>query len=345
MLFHDLEDLNPRWLIVGSLSLAIMQHGLTHSQGPRLSAHLQVPLPYLMYRAQVRYEEDLRGLQGTLGASVSLPPPPPRRSSLDKRPTERVKDAVSPRSTPLVLRGIPLPPMSRQSTPLAIPRNKLTSPIRSPYGLGSQLLLRNTPGGSSSTATLQQRPPSARPISTSPMTVRRAPSPPSPHSSASSSEDEEEKEREETREQVGKQLKALENMMSSQLLGFARPKGDSTKARERLTLSIMKETQRVEPSPESAPATGLIPSIPSPPPEWRSDLVVPGTRQGLTIRASTSTASPSPHSPPHQIVRNKMLGKHPPSNGRTSNQGSSASSFSDLSGMHTSTRFYSSDPM
>ncbi|RPD82760.1 hypothetical protein L226DRAFT_549369 [Lentinus tigrinus ALCF2SS1-7] len=29
-----------------------------------LAQHLQVPLPYLLYRAQVRYEEDLRGLQG-----------------------------------------------------------------------------------------------------------------------------------------------------------------------------------------------------------------------------------------------------------------------------------------
>ncbi|KAI0806883.1 hypothetical protein C8Q74DRAFT_20260 [Fomes fomentarius] len=29
-----------------------------------LAAHLQVPLPYLLYRTQVRYEEDLRGLQG-----------------------------------------------------------------------------------------------------------------------------------------------------------------------------------------------------------------------------------------------------------------------------------------
>ncbi|KAI0787115.1 hypothetical protein BC629DRAFT_492842 [Irpex lacteus] len=29
-----------------------------------LASHLQVPLPYLLYRAQARYEEDLRGLQG-----------------------------------------------------------------------------------------------------------------------------------------------------------------------------------------------------------------------------------------------------------------------------------------
>ncbi|KAK7696238.1 hypothetical protein QCA50_000891 [Cerrena zonata] len=33
-----------------------------------LAAHLQVPLPYLLYRAQTRYEEDLRGLQGIRSA-------------------------------------------------------------------------------------------------------------------------------------------------------------------------------------------------------------------------------------------------------------------------------------
>lgn len=32
--------------------------------GKGLANHLEVPLPYLLYRAQARYEEDLRGLQG-----------------------------------------------------------------------------------------------------------------------------------------------------------------------------------------------------------------------------------------------------------------------------------------
>jgi hypothetical protein len=277
-----------------------------------------------MYRAQVRYEEDLRGLQGTLGASVALPPP---RSNLDTRRT----DASTPKNTTISLRGAPSTPLSRQATPLAIPRNKLTSPRRSPYGLqGSQLLFKNNPGGESSTATLQQKPPTVRPLSTSPMTARRAPSPPSPRSSSGSSdEDEEQREREENREQVGKQLKELEKMMSSQLLGFARPKGDPVKARERLTLSIMKETQRVEMSNEGVPSAGLIPSIPSPPPDWRLDAA-----RGAGNRGSTPTvprAPRPPHSPPHQIVRNKMLGRHP-TNERNSNEGSSASSFSDLSG-------------
>ncbi|RDX47776.1 hypothetical protein OH76DRAFT_1405569 [Lentinus brumalis] len=48
-----------------------------------LAQHLQVPLPYLLYRAQVRYEEDLRGLQG-LGlrtpSSVFPSVPSPQRT-------------------------------------------------------------------------------------------------------------------------------------------------------------------------------------------------------------------------------------------------------------------------
>ncbi|KAI0832938.1 hypothetical protein BC628DRAFT_367665 [Trametes gibbosa] len=40
-----------------------------------LASHLQVPLPYILYRAQARYEEDLRGLQGLAIRSAVLPFP------------------------------------------------------------------------------------------------------------------------------------------------------------------------------------------------------------------------------------------------------------------------------
>ncbi|KAI8989911.1 hypothetical protein BD414DRAFT_320754 [Trametes punicea] len=49
-----------------------------------LASHLQVPLPYLLYRAQARYEEDLRGLQG-LGIRPPVVPfpsaPSPHRAN------------------------------------------------------------------------------------------------------------------------------------------------------------------------------------------------------------------------------------------------------------------------
>lgn len=46
------------------------------TSGKGLAAHLQVPLPYLLHRAQTRYEEDLRGLQGIRGVLSPNQPPP-----------------------------------------------------------------------------------------------------------------------------------------------------------------------------------------------------------------------------------------------------------------------------
>ncbi|KAI0705761.1 hypothetical protein C8T65DRAFT_652678 [Cerioporus squamosus] len=82
-----------------------------------LAQHLQVPLPYLLYRAQVRYEEDLRGLQG-LGlrtpSSVFPSVPSPQRIG----PTEyfpRMSDPARP------------PPAQRDSTPASSSATASTS--------------------------------------------------------------------------------------------------------------------------------------------------------------------------------------------------------------------------
>lgn len=259
-------------------------------------------------------------LQGNLGASTALPP---SRPTIDTKTTERPTLPLPGRATPVSLRGSPAPPLSRQATPIAIPKNKLVSQHRSPHGLqGSQYLLRNGPI-SSSTVTLPSRPSPARPVSSSPLTVRRAPSPPSPRSASSSSEDEDGGgggKKEENREEVDRQLKTLEKMMSSQLLGFARPKVDPSKARERLNASMIKASQRLESPQEKLTPTSSIPSIPSPPPEARVE-----TFHTTTAVRGTATTSVQTR-PPSQIVRNKMLGRDP------SNHGSSASSFSDISG-------------
>ncbi|KAI0364589.1 hypothetical protein BV20DRAFT_974246 [Pilatotrama ljubarskyi] len=64
-----------------------------------LAGHLQVPLPYLLYRAQVRYEEDLRGLQGLglRGAAVPFPSAPsPLRTNAPGEYFPRVSDPVRP---------------------------------------------------------------------------------------------------------------------------------------------------------------------------------------------------------------------------------------------------------
>jgi hypothetical protein len=259
-------------------------------------------------------------LQGNLGASAVVIPP---RPSIDTKATERSAVASSSRLTPISLRGSQAPPLSRQATPLAIPRNKLTSQHRSPHGLqGSQYLLRNSPI-SASTATLQSRLSPARPVPSSPLSVRRVPSSPSPRSASSSSEEdnEEDEKKEENREEVDRQLKTLEKMMNSQLLGFARPKVDVNKARERLNASMIKASQRMESPQEQLTPTSSIPSIPSPPPEVRTETIPAAVARG-------SAATTPGARPPSQVIRNKMLGKA----GVNSNQGSSASSFSDISG-------------
>ncbi|KAH7887471.1 hypothetical protein F5I97DRAFT_1925920 [Phlebopus sp. FC_14] len=71
-----------------------------------LAAHLQVPLPYLLYRAQARYEEDLRGLQdirGVLSGGGGTTP--------SSAPATIVAPGLttSPRSI-----DTPLPPLSSQ---------------------------------------------------------------------------------------------------------------------------------------------------------------------------------------------------------------------------------------
>ncbi|OJT10289.1 hypothetical protein TRAPUB_13157, partial [Trametes pubescens] len=71
-----------------------------------LAEHLRVPLPYILYRAQARYEEDLRGLQG-LG--IRSPPAPfpsafsPQRTNVQGEYFPRVPDSPLP---PLPLRDV-----------------------------------------------------------------------------------------------------------------------------------------------------------------------------------------------------------------------------------------------
>ncbi|KAG8824427.1 hypothetical protein FRC17_009096 [Serendipita sp. 399] len=300
---------------------------------PGLSNHLKVPLPFLMYRAQVRYEEDLRGLQGNVGASViSIP----TRPASVARTSDKVTGSPAPRTTPLGLRSTQLSPTSRQATPIAIPRSKLPNPHRSPHRLQGSQVLQRPALLSASTATVNAKVSSNKNGSGSPLVLRRPPSPFAAQSSSSGSEEEneEEIEKQENQEQVGKRLKELEKLVSSQLLGFARPKTDPSKARQRLTLSIIKDTRPSETTGDQLSTTSSsIPSIPSPPPEQLpGPSSTPRSARPLNARM---TRSP-PQSPPHQMVRNKMLGK-PTTRDRNSNQGSSASSFSDMSDASFST--------
>lgn len=78
------------------LVVATLHPVLITSSGKGLAAHLQVPLPYLLYRTQARYEEDLRGLQG-LGLRTPFPSAPsPQRTNGTAEYFPSITDPVRP---------------------------------------------------------------------------------------------------------------------------------------------------------------------------------------------------------------------------------------------------------
>lgn len=76
---------------------SLARHTDLHT-GTGLAEHLQVPLPYLLYRAQVRYEEDLRGLQGI---QTSLSPTVVNSPNANAGPSQGLTISTSPGSQPL----------------------------------------------------------------------------------------------------------------------------------------------------------------------------------------------------------------------------------------------------
>ncbi|KAH9854782.1 hypothetical protein C2E23DRAFT_866966 [Lenzites betulinus] len=69
-----------------------------------LASHLQVPLPYILYRAQARYEEDLRGLQGLASRNPGLPfpsAPSPLRANANAQGDYFPRIAADPTRPPL----------------------------------------------------------------------------------------------------------------------------------------------------------------------------------------------------------------------------------------------------
>lgn len=213
--------------------------------GKGLAAHLEVPLPYLLYRAQARYEEDLRGLQdirGVLSTSASVTTPFPAAPSSPAIPTPRSADAMPsiPSSRPLSI-NIP-PTMLAGVAPLSARRLSVSQRMVTPLGVRARLnsLTYKSPskprGGqghsthgktsSSSTATLQGTKRSTGPLSAPPRTT----SPFSDEAESESSDEEElaqrreeEMERQtEDQEHLDKKLVQLQKMMTSERLGLVR---------------------------------------------------------------------------------------------------------------------------
>ena len=277
-----------------------------------------MPLPYLLYRAQVRYEEDLRGLQdirSTLSTSNALATRPSEQGRHDEQPSS---------AHPLPPRG---PSGLNLSTRRRTPQGTHIRPSPQP-SLANRLLKGQ---GSASSMTLSHK----RVVTPSELPPRV----PSPASQSSESSDEidraeEEERRQEEQEAVGRRLKELEKMMKSDTLGFRSPRlkqpiaGPSTLSQRSPLRESVQPKDGINDSEATSPQ-GSIPSIPSPPPDTQS-------QSSSQAMSSTQAASPTntplrapPQTNPLPHRGLTVVRAHPPR--VTSSHGSSASSFSDLS--------------
>ncbi|KAF7432770.1 hypothetical protein PC9H_004713 [Pleurotus ostreatus] len=293
-----------------------------------LAAHLEVPLPYLLYRVHTRFEEDLRGLKDigeVLSPSSTQPPgheemfPSTERPSIATRMTSRMSGSGRRTST-------------RLTTPLAV-RARLHS-----LGHASQ----PKKATSSSTLTLQAPRKGQRPSSTS-------------DSSEETDSDEEAAQKEdetlrgiEEEEALARKLQDLQTMINNDALGLVsspRPKQNKGKetGRGRLGLtpsssvnsSLRGDTLSSRSTSQSLSSTnspqGSIPDIPSPPPD--SQLNSPLSRH-MSAPKSSSPPAVSPRSAIGQSHRHYGLIDRAVSE-QGSSVGSEASSFSDISGEPT----------
>ncbi|KAF8897922.1 hypothetical protein BD779DRAFT_1492961 [Infundibulicybe gibba] len=274
-----------------------------------LAAHLEVPLPYLLYRVNARFQEEIRGLKDIQGA---LSP---------------TKPTVAGRMINGMGGSIRLNTSARSLNPLGV-RARLNS-----LGNGSPRPKKET---SSSTLTLQH--PAKRPH------ISLGSTSPTSSSDGSNSEDEElEKEEEadrnaEEQEALDRKLRDLQRMMTSDVLGLvsALPE-DRRISRGRMAFaSPTAGSYRGDSYSRSASQSvsgasspqGSIPDIPSPP---------GGSRPYSPI---SRHLSPTKSSSPPAISPRSALGlshrRYGPLVDRSaseqeSNHGSEASSFSDLS--------------
>lgn len=292
---------------------------LRHIVGKGLADHLEVPLPYLLYRVNTRFQEELRGIRdiGILSPTTTSPP------KGFNFPTGDRATAVPPKMT-----GSTRLSSSRLTTPLSV-RARLTS-------LGN-----NTPrprkAASSSTLTLQ--------ATRKPFSPLRPTSPSSSEGGTDSDEDaikEEEAERNaEDEEALSRKIEELQKMMTTETLGLvsgtrsnnkgkAKDRGRSEPLSPRSlgssrldSLSGRSMSQSIS-SAGSPHGSGSIPDIPSQSSESQPHSPI---GRGLSSKSSSPPAVSS-RSAVGLVHRRR---ERPTDFG--SSHGSEASSFSDLSGM------------
>ena len=312
-----------RRIVSVSLSFPLLWLVYTKLLGKVLAARLDVPLPYLLYRAQVRYEHDLRGLQvikGSLSPHSAHDGPPNAEAPID--------DTGDLPSFPRRITGA-----NRRDS-----LSKLSTSIRLTTPLGVRARLNSLNSNSPIRAN--------RPSSSSVLTLRghrrdqTTFQPASPVSSESETDGEYERREEaerrlEEQEALDKKLKSLQTLLTGDNVGLVSSVGEHGKGKELQTQgrfapsppsqrvrmdSVSSRSQSI--SSASSPR-GSIPSMPSPPPE---------SPQSLTSLTSkhTSPVNPAGPSTTSSQAKAQPLLRYGPTVNATA--GSSASSFSDLSG-------------
>ncbi|KIP04568.1 hypothetical protein PHLGIDRAFT_25547 [Phlebiopsis gigantea 11061_1 CR5-6] len=320
-----------------------------------LASHLQVPLPYLLYRAQVRYEEDLRGLRTALSPISPAPQAATAKPGSPPAPAGGERDSSRAGTGPLSA--------STSGRPLAI-RTRLNS-------LGNIHRSINSPQKvtSSSVITLQGPKRTHAPLRPLSPTSSR-PSPSSPSSGADGGDEDEEEEEEmrryeeeekrlEEQQALDQKLRELEQKLTKESIGlvssppkpsFSRREVDRGRMRPLSSSSVSSSLhQRLDfsrrhsashtPSHHSLSSAsspqGSIPDIPSPPSET-SQPSSPVPRHLSPVGPSRSPPAVS-HGNAFGTVRGPSVYRRATLGGnvrseRGSEIGSAASSFSDLSG-------------
>ncbi|KAF8076778.1 hypothetical protein FPV67DRAFT_1605194 [Lyophyllum atratum] len=292
-----------------------------------LAAHLDVPLPYLLYRVNARFQEEIRGLkdiQGALSPMGTQPPPKPFEAGIYAEKSPTAGRTISRLNTSSRVSA-----SSRLSTPVSV-RARLNS-----LGNNSPRPKKAT---SSSTLTIQVQKKTLAPL---------RPTTPS-SSEGTDSEDEAVRKEEdadrdaEEQDALNRKLQQLQSMITNDALGLvssARPgrgrgkgidrgRGEPLSPRSMVgsyrqdTLSSRSASHSV--SSASSPQ-GSIPDIPSPQSESQPHSPIP---RRLSATKSSSPPTLSPRSALGQRYRplvDRTMSEH------GSSHGSEASSFSDLS--------------
>ncbi|KAJ4479090.1 hypothetical protein J3R30DRAFT_3881854 [Lentinula aciculospora] len=266
-----------------------------------LAAHLEVPLPYLLYRVHARYQEDLRGLQDIPGVSSPISPNAPSGTPFGPS-TDQPAASIAGRTLSRLNTRLS-PSLGRGTTPLGI-RARLNSLGHRDNSSTSSLRHRKATA-SSSTLTLQT-PITKNPVWPQQPSSERPASPPSSGEDEMDSDDdemlkEEEAERAaEEQDALDKKLADLQRMITGENLGLVsvgRKQGRQTGkqgrelGRGRDDLNRRAEAHHYNASLSSRSAStsqsvssasspqGSLPEIPSPTPD-------------------SSPQSPQPRSPP-----------------------------------------------